>query len=715
MKPRLVFAPTASGLHRRRMLVAVGAGLVVSFTAGCSLPVIPKRPKPELADALGWIRHADGRYTLFVPRAEMGQNIVTALKQVACEELGVAWDAVAVQLSSTSEVRRVRATVGSESVKDFALPLAQACATLRDALAAGRSTGSLAAEPRPAAELRAFRRGGRVVGQSPVLDHALAIVRGAPLFAADVRRDGMVHGRVLRAPAAPELASSPRRFDEAAARAVPGFVALLQDRLLAQAGSQGLGIVARTPVALDRIEKALAVQWAIEGGFDAVGIDRAIDVDTRRAASPRRSNRVHDGHADETAPWDIDLRIDIPMAAHAPIEPRAAVAEFDADGGLQVWVGTQDTFYMRDVLARRLGIPEDRIVVRAQRVGGAFGGKTICTVELEAALLARAARLPVKVQWTRAQEFAQAFHRPPSSHRVRARLKAGRLAEWQHHFVSSHILFTAAVLQPWMQRLTNVIGDDGVARGSTLPYRAAVKDTGFDLVRLPIHTGPWRGLGAAPNVFAIECGIDDCARKAGIDPVRFRLDHLEEPRLARCLQRAATAAGWQGEQVNASGSLRQARGVACGIYKAMSHAAVVADVEVDVRTGMVRVTRLVCAHDCGFIVNPDQVRAQCEGNLVWGLGMVLVERLPVGASRIGASTFADAPIPRMADVPPMEIVLVDEGEAPSGAGEIAIVAAGAAIANAVRAASGVRPTRWPLTPDRLMAELAAIQTAAGRS
>jgi isoquinoline 1-oxidoreductase beta subunit len=142
--------------------------------------------------------------------------------------------------------------------------------------------------------------------------------------------------------------------------------------------------------------------------------------------------------------------------------------------------------------------------------------------------------------------------------------------------------------------------------------------------------------------------------------------------------------------------VRQGRGVACGIYKAMSYAAVVADVEVDLTAGRVRVTRLVCAHDCGRVINPDQVRAQCEGNLVWGLGMALIERLPVADAQVAAATFADAPIPRMADVPPMTVVLVDEGEPPTGAGETAIVAAAAAIANAVRDATGVRPSRLPI-------------------
>lgn len=696
-------------LSRRGFVKSAGSAVTVTFLVGCGgLPVIPKRPKPELADAMGWVRHAQGRYTLYIPRVDMGQNITTALKQIACRELSIDWTQLAVKLPSTDEIGRVRGTVGSESIKDFALPLAQACATLRAALRAGGGMHSDFDRARPISELLAFRKDGPFVGQRVALEQADAIVRGLPLYCADVRRPGMRYGRVLRAPASPELASSLQSFNEAAARAVPGFVALVQDTLLRQGLSEGLGIVALTPGALDRVEAALAVTWKTEGRFDQSTLDQALDIDRRIVASSKRDNALYKDEMSTTAPWDVDLRIDVPLAAHSAIEPRSATAEFAPDGSLQLWVGTQDVFYQRDVVAKRMGLSDDRITVHSHRVGGAFGGKTICTVELEAAVLARAAKVPVKVQWSRAREFQQGFHRPPSSHRIRARLAGGRLQDWSHDFASSHILFTNAVVPPWLQRLTDFVGDDGVARGAQLPYKTPSKRIGFDLVRLPIYTGPWRGLGAGPNVFALESAIDECARAAKVDPVQFRRDHIDDPRLARCLTVAAKAAGWGTKPVVvATTGIARARGVACGIYKAMSYAAVVADVEVDTRTGTVRVTRLLCAHDCGWVINPDQVRAQCEGNLVWGLGMVLLERLPVGPSGVAAATFADSPIPRMANVPPMEVVLIDEGEAPTGAGETAIVAVGAAIANAVRAATGLRIQKLPLRAQDMLAHLRA--------
>lgn len=687
---------------RRRSLLAMGGGLAVTFTlGGCALPVFPKRPAAHPRDALGWIHHDGGRFTLHLPRAEMGQQIATALRQVAADELGIPVDAVAVRLAGTGAIPRVRATVGSESVRDFALPLAQACATLRAALARGDATGWREAEPLPPSALRAFRRrppAAADAGPSAPRVHDREIVTGAPLFVADVRPAGLLHGRVLRAPVSPETPSRALGMNEDAARAVPGFIALVRDARLRQAQADGVGIVARTPGALDRIEAALAVQWGVDSATaaaDDAAVARLIDVDAHAARGHLPNTVLDEGRVDDTAPWDIDVRIDIPLAAHAAIEPRAAVAALDAAGVLDLWVGTQDAWYQRDVVCKVLGRSEAKVRVHPCRVGGAFGGKTLCTVELEAALLCEAVRAPVKVQWSRTQEYRQGFHRPPSSHRIRARLRDGRLHDWQHRFASSHILFTAAGVPAWLQRITDVVaGDPGVARGAIPPYRAAQREVRFALARLPVFTGPWRGLGAGPNGLAIESAIDECAWRAGQDPVAFRLAHLDEPRLARVLRAAVQAA--PAPTAPGAGE-RTGRGVACGSYKQDSHAAVVADVSV-APDGRVRVVRLGCAHDCGHVIDADGVRAQCEGNLVWGLGMALSDRLRVADGRIASDSLASAPIPRVDALPALAVLLVDGGEPPGGAGETVIVAAAAAIANAVRAATGRRPTQFPLDP-----------------
>ncbi len=704
-------------MKRRHLLAGTGlAAITVVFGAGCSLvPVIPKRSTPGAEDAQGWIRKdADGRYTLWVPCAEMGQQISTALQALAAAELGVEPQAVQLRLPATGDIARVRATVGSASVQDFALPLAQACATLRTALASAVAAGSptLHAQPLPASALRSFQalartdasaRPSTAAAPPPPAGQLHAIVTGQPLFAGDTRLPGMLYGRVLRAPVSAELDSRPGAMDEAAARADPACVAVVRSPLLVQMNSLGVGIVARSPAALDHIEAALAVQWQVDGdGLEAEDIAARIDIERHLARGALR-HRPRSDAMPEGGTWSVDLRMDIPLAAHAPIEPRSATAAWNRSKAqqnapvLRVWAGTQDLFYVRDVLARNFSLGAEQIEVQACRVGGGFGGRTLCTVELEAAVLAQAVGVPVKVHWSRAQEFAQGFQRPPSSHRVRARVHQGRVTHWWHAFASSHILFTPAAMPPWMQSLADLAGDSGVARGSQLAYAVPQQRTEFTAQRLPVHTGPWRGLGAGPNTLVVENAMDECARHAGADPLAWRLAHTTDKRLAAAFERVAREARWQGGPRPASDATTlRGRGIAGGIYKGVSYAAAVADVAVDRATGQVRVTALWCAHDCGLVLQPDGVRAQTEGNLVWCLGMVLHEELPVANSRVAATTFADYPLPRMGDVPPLHVYLIDSSASPTGAGETAMVAGAGAIANALRDATGHRFTRFPV-------------------
>ncbi|MDP4078881.1 xanthine dehydrogenase family protein molybdopterin-binding subunit [Acidovorax sp. A1169] len=704
-------------MKRRHLLAGTGlAAITVVFGAGCSLvPVIPKRPTPGAEDAQGWIRHdADGRYTLWVPCTEMGQQISTALQGLAAAELGVEPQAVQLRLPATGDIARVRATVGSASVQDFALPLAQACATLREALlangvaAAGNTT--LRSQPLPARALRSFQALARADASgsrpaAPPAGQLHAIVTGQPLFAGDTRLPGMLYGRVLRAPVSAELDSRPSAMDEATARADPACIAVVRSPLLVQMNSLGVGIVARSPAALERIEAALAVQWQVDGdGFEAEDIAARIDIDRYLARGALR-HRPRSDAMPEGGTWSVDLRMDIPLAAHAPIEPRSATAAWRRSKAqqnapvLRVWAGTQDLFYVRDVLARNFSLSAEQIEVQACRVGGGFGGRTLCTVELEAAVLAQAVGAPVKVHWSRAQEFAQGFQRPPSSHRVRARVHQGReqsrVTHWWHAFASSHILFTPAAMPPWMQSLADFAGDSGVARGSQLAYAVPQQRTEFTAQRLPVHTGPWRGLGAGPNTLVVESAMDECARHAGADPLAWRLAHTSDARLAAAFERVAREAHWKSRPTSDATTLR-GRGIAGGIYKGVSYAAAVADVAVNRATGQVRVTAIWCAHDCGLVLQPDGVRAQTEGNLVWCLGMVLHEELPVAASRVAATTFADYPLPRMGDVPPLHVYLIDSSASPTGAGETAMVAGAGAIANALRDATGHRFTRFPV-------------------
>ena len=683
-------------MKRRAFLKAGGVGLVALIGAGAGVysqvPVIPSRPNPDLDAAAGWITYQNGRYTLTLPRAEMGQNIATAIKQIACTELDVDWDLVDVVLHDTNRAG-LKPTVGSESVQLFTEPLAQACASLRDAIAAGRPRGEVEVVQRARSELKVFQGGGSV-GQSPKLTQGLEIVTGQALYAADVELPGMLFGRVLRAQTSTEVPSKPIAWDMSAARDVPGFVAVVEDAGPPIGQAQGLGIVAERPGALDVISEALNVEWGIGVDHPRADISASIDVDRTRSESAL-PHVAMDG-TPEAGEWDVDLRFDIPVAAHAPIEPRAATAHWQS-GDLKLWAGTQDAFYIRDFVADAFSLDTDRVLVQSTRIGGAFGGKTICTVEAEATALSMAVGAPVKVQWTRPQEYALAFHRPPSSHRLKARLAGGQISDWKHDQVSSHIMFTAAVVPSWMQAGTDMFaGDGGVERGMVPPYRLGRARAAYDALRLPIHTGPWRGLGAGPNALATESTMDEAARAAGEDPLAFRLRHIDDPRLATVLEAVGELSGWSSApQGTTQGNTRIGRGVACGIYKGVSYAATVAEVAI-APNGNAKVTRLWCTHECGLVINPDQVKAQCEGNLMWSLGMVLSDQLPTDRGRVSAEYFTDAPIPRLSDTPEIVVSLVESTEPPVGAGETAMVSGPGAIVNAIRAATGQRITQFPV-------------------
>lgn len=218
-------------MKRRSFLIGSAGTLIALIGAGASvygaLPVIPKRPTPTADNALGWITHHEGRFTLTLPRVEMGQNIATALKQVTCTELEVAWDAVELRFHDSGLVR-VRSTVGSELVMLFAEPLAQACASLRDALMRGERQGLVSVTPRPTDQLKAFGRRGET-GRTVEIEQGREIVTGKPLYASDIRRPDMLFGRVLRAPAMAEYVSRPRSWNAEAARAIPGFVAIVEE------------------------------------------------------------------------------------------------------------------------------------------------------------------------------------------------------------------------------------------------------------------------------------------------------------------------------------------------------------------------------------------------------------------------------------------------------------------------------------------------------
>jgi len=391
----------------------------------------------------------------------------------------------------------------------------------------------------------------------------------------------------------------------------------------------------------------------------------------RSAADFQRGQKgsVEDGLA--SAAHRLNATYTVAYIAHAPLEPRAAVAQW-TDGKLTVWTGTQRPFANRDELAATLHIPESQVRVIVRDTGAAYGGKHTSDAAIEAARLARAAGRPVKVVWTREEEFTWAYFRPAGVIEVKSGIASdGKLTAWDFHNYHS-----------------------GMSAIET-PYDVPNQQTEYHQVPLILRSGSYRGLAATANHFARETHMDALARVAQLDPLEFRLRNLSDARMRAVLEAAGKSFGWPGKKTGEG----QGFGIACGHEKG-SYVATCAEVVVDRASGSVRVVRVVEAFECGAIVNPDGLRNQVVGAIIQGLGGALFEAIEFENGRIKNPHFATYRVPRFRDVPEIEAVLIDRKDIPSaGAGETPIMAIAPTIGNALFEATGVRLNNLPLAPN----------------
>jgi isoquinoline 1-oxidoreductase beta subunit len=390
-----------------------------------------------------------------------------------------------------------------------------------------------------------------------------------------------------------------------------------------------------------------------------------------------------------------------PFAVHAHLEAQAALADVQPDS-VRVWCSTQAQSSVQGAVAKALGVDEKLVEVIPTYVGGGFGRKVGDEVAIEAALLSQAAGVPVHVGWTRTEDMRYGYFRPPTHHRLAASLDAdGKLAAIEHHQASGDVAF--AFLPNF---LAPIMGADfGAYRGALIRYAVPNRHTVAYRTELPIRTGWWRGLGLLANVFAIESFMDEAAHTAGIDPLEFRLRHLDDAvpgqaRLKAVLNAAAERSGWSTPAPEGRG-----RGIACCL-DVDTAVAMVAEVSVNRAEGKIRVHRVSAAMDPGLVVNPDGARAQVEGNIMWGVGSALIEELTFKDGQVEAGNFDRYPLLTMKEAPDVDVVLLQAGDGrPRGVGEPPIGPVAAAIANAVFAATGTRLRQLPMNPDRVKAAL----------
>jgi isoquinoline 1-oxidoreductase len=485
-------------------------------------------------------------------------------------------------------------------------------------------------------------------------------VTGKHKFPSDIARPGMLYGAVLR----PEgFNAALVSIDTSAAGSMPG-VNIVRD-------GDFIGVVAADAFVAQRAVAAIRARWNVPQQQGNEGLFEYLRNNPESGEESRAQHRI--GSVEQgmsSADFKLDDRYTVQYIAHAPLEPRAAVAEWE-NGKLTVWTGTQRPFGVREELMQHFGLPAEQVRVIQPDMGSGYGGKHSGEAAVEAARLAKLAGKPVKVVWTREEEFTWAYLRPAGLIEIRAGLRHdGTLVAWEHHNYNS--------------------GPSAIET----PYEVPNQVIQYHPAHSPLRQGSYRALAATANNFARESHMDALAHAVGMDPLEFRLKNLKNERLRAVLQAAADKFGWS----HGKSAPQKGFGLACGTDKG-GHIAACAEVEID-SSKLIRVRRVVTAWESGAVVNPDGLRNQQMGAVVQALGGALFEHILFGDGRIRNPHFAQYRLPRFSDAPQIEIVLLDRKDLPSaGAGEIGLIALAPAVGNAIFAATGVRMRNMPMAPD----------------
>jgi len=730
-----------SGFSRREFLKSSGA-LIITFGWPASLGAQP----PGATAAAGargldaWLAvGADGAVTLFTGKVELGTGVATALSQIVAEELDVRVERVSVIQGDTERTPDQGYTVGSKTIQQGGPPIRQAAADARRtllSLAAARlsvapeqlaiDAGTVSVNGDGSrrvtfAELiggRRFERAVdktaaakrpseyRVVGKPVARVDIPGKVTGAASYVHDLRLPGMLHGRVVRPPT---IGATVERIDESSLADAPGNVRIVRE-------GNFVGVVAEREEQAIRAAQSLKIAWNESPRLpDMTELYRELRAahTTDKALSSRGDVAAALAGASKT----ITAAYEWPFQMHASMGPSCAVAHV-TDERATVWCASQGVFGLRDSLARLLKRPAERVHLIFAEAAGCYGHNGADDVAADAALLSRAVGRPVRVQWMRHDEHGWEPKGPAMVMQARGGLDSGGgVVAWEYDvWTPTHSTRPRAeagnTLAGQLMGLPIKAGLTGGDRNARHGYEfPAERVTVHWLAESPLRVSALRGLGAPQNTFANESFVDELAAAGGVDPVEFRLRHLRDPRAIEVVRAVAKFAAWQprkAPEARGQNGVARGRGFAYAQYEnENAYAAMVADVEVDRRTGAIRVRRVFVAHDCGLIVNPDGVRNQIEGNVVQTLSRTLKEEVRFDRGRVTSLDWQSYPLLRFSEVPEaIEIALIDRPDRPSvGAGEPAACPVPAAVANAVFDATGARLRRVPFTLERVKAAL----------
>ncbi|MGH2560019.1 MAG: molybdopterin cofactor-binding domain-containing protein [Thermomicrobiales bacterium] len=736
------FNQPARTLSRRRLLQAIGAtaGLMVTWSSTAAAAGGGRGGNRTLARTQGGgpeipmdvdsylMVNEDGSITVMTGKVEYGQGIQTGFGQLVAEELSVPFESVEVICGITNVVPYDGATVGSASTRRTGMRLRQAAAEMREWLIElgaeelGVPAGELAVQggavvvastPATMIEYAALAAGNQaarelredvplkdpaeytVVGQDiPRVDVPFK-VNGEMKYGIDAAVEGMVYGKIVRPPARGATLES---VDFSAAEAMPGVVGTFHDGNFA-----GL--------AAERLDQADSALSAVRATWTPPATTTThVTIYDLLKSTPDAGEVLVDEDAGETAESIPDPAAALdgaahrvaaafraPYVSHSPIEPKAALVQI-ADDQVDVWTSTQSPFGTREAVAEALGRPLEEVVVTTLMGGGAFGSKTPPDAEVEAARLAQAVGRPVKVIWTRQEEFQDARFRPAMLIELEAGIDAdGNLSAWKYD------LYSSAYYPEGAAEATRCAADQSANMRDIYDFGTAKTTWYQSHSPLPPHF--WRVNGATNNTFAREVTLDELAELAGVDPVTFRTKLLgNNPRMQAVMDAVVAKAGW----TPGVGSTGQGIGIALA-FDTGSWVAEVAHVAVDETSGQIRVRHVDVGLDCGLVVNPLAVRSQAEGSVVMGVSPTLREMTTFENGRVTNPTFGQYRPLTMMEAPTVDVVFVEDKTNPmGGVGEPIVSPVTGAVANAIYDAVGIRLREVPFTPDRVLAALAEL-------
>jgi nicotinate dehydrogenase subunit B len=759
-----------SGITRRAFVRDAG-GLVIGFTmldsalaprlmAQATAVALP--PSPKKLES--WLHVLpDGGVQVFTGKLEIGMGVDTALTQIVAEELDLAPSRVKFVLGDTSTTVDQGGVGGSTSVSQGSRPLRNVAAAARSALLqrASRqlgvpvdqlqvadgvvtarsdatkraSYGELAAAIAAENELKVTGAGFalnvdggatpkdpstyKIVGTSvPRVDMAPKIL-GTYRYVTDVRIPGMLHGRVVR-PAG--VGSTLVGVDESSVNGIAGYVKTVVDKNF-------VGVVCETEWAAVKAAKALKATWSAPLQVFPEQKDLYSQM---RAAQPKATRQgAKNGDVSSALAGSakkVEARYDVPFQSHATMGPGCAVADVRADGITTVWSGGQKPHALQKGYAELLGLPKERVRVVWMQDAGSYGRPGFEDTGADAVLLSKAVGRPVRVQWMRHDMTAWGAKGPACVFDLAGAIDAQgnvtgvRFAS--RAFSGGEILYlpdsAGNYVAGQLMGIRNTTGVDeyadwgGAAPAYRFPNLEATAHVlaGFHDVASPLRSTHLRDPEGPATSFAVESFIDELAASAGVDPLDLRLKHIDEPRAKNALTVAADRFGWDtrvSPRKNGTGDVARGRGIALGTRNG-TYVGTIAEVEVNRKTGVVKVTRLVCSHDCGLIVNPDALKSTIAANLVQSLGRTTKEEVMFDRSNVTSVDWNTYKVARASDVPAVvDIVLINRPDLPpGGAGEPSSRATAAAIANAVFDATGARVRQIPLTPATVKAALAAV-------